>query len=337
MVDDEIWARRAAGELPSLHHQVLPGRDIPTVYADLPAASEMLDEPSIGVASRARVKAVIAAGAQCGAQLHLTGHGGDNLFVGLPTVYRDILLRRPALSWPRLNAYRHMFGWSLGAMIGQLVRHRTYAHWLRDSVTEGTQPSIRTPLLSWGVAPSIPPWVTPYGVGLIKAEFGRAAAHAQPLASTRGRHFELEAILDGARLVRALMVISAETGPLLGAPFYDDRVIEAALAIRVEDRVTPWFYKPALRQAMSGIVPQSLLDRDTKGVGSADVASGLRDHRADLLDLWADSRMAALGLVDSAALAALCRSPDSPELADGSILTTVACEVWLRALERSGR
>jgi asparagine synthase (glutamine-hydrolysing) len=181
----------------------------------------------------------------------------------------------------------------------------------------------------------LPSWITPYARELIGAEIRRAAENAQPLAPTPGRHLELDTIRDGTRLARALADISGQAGVLLATPFFDDRVIEAVLRVRVQERVQPWVYKPLLARAMRGVVPDTLLARTTKGTGDLDTALGLRQHVPLLTELWGNSRMAERGLVDPEALAAMCAQTDYPGLSDGSLMTTVGCELWLRAYGRS--
>jgi asparagine synthase (glutamine-hydrolysing) len=105
--------------------------------------------------------------------------------------------------------------------------------------------------------------------------------------------------------------------------------------VRPEERITPWRYKPLITEAMRGIVPDDSLGRQTKANGSCDAAPGLRQYRAELLALWEDSRMGRLGLIDAAALRELCTRPLPPELEFGGLDQTVACEAWLRSLERA--
>ncbi len=64
---------------------------------------------------------------------------------------------------------------------------------------------------------------------------------------------------------------------------------------------------------------------------------GLRRHRAELLALWDDSRLGALGLVDAAAVREACTRPLPPELQFGVLDQLVACEVWLRSLDSRDR
>jgi asparagine synthase (glutamine-hydrolysing) len=122
-------------------------------------------------------------------------------------------------------------------------------------------------------------------------------------------------------------------GVRMAAPMLDDRVVEACLGVRPEDRISPWAYKPLLTTAMRGLVPDALLSRTTKAEGSIDVALGMRAHGAELSALWDDSRLAALGLVDPVILRSLCAQPDAVELQGGALFNTVACEMWLRSNE----
>ena len=85
---------------------------------------------------------------------------------------------------------------------------------------------------------------------------------------------------------------------------------------------------------MRGIVPDQSLGQETKANGSGDEEPGLRRHRAELLALFEDSRLARLGLVDAGALRELLTGPLPPSLQFGALDQTVACEAWLRSLER---
>jgi asparagine synthase (glutamine-hydrolysing) len=168
--------------------------------------------------------------------------------------------------------------------------------------------------------------------GLIRAEAGAAA---EPLAAGRGQHRELETMRFVSRIARQFDQLAHRLGTTLAAPYYDDRVIEAGLAVRPQDRVTPWRYKPLIVESMAGIVPEASLTRQTKANGTCDEEPGLRRHRADLLALWEGSRLGRLGLIDAEALRELCARPLPAHLPIGVLYQTVACEVWLRSLEHT--
>ena len=54
-----------------------------------------------------------------------------------------------------------------------------------------------------------------------------------------------------------------------------------------------------------------------------------------VLALWDDSRLARLGLIDARQVREMCTRPMPPDLQLGVLYQSVACEVWLRSLERA--
>lgn len=194
----------------------------------------------------------------------------------------------------------------------------------------------RKPMLGWAIPPSAPGWASETAMSAIADGIRWMAASTEPLAPERGHHMDLETIMEGARTVAVLhRMSSAADGPPLAAPYFDDRVISAALSVAVRHRVSAWEYKPLLAASVRGIVPDVVLNRQTKDDGSNDVESGLRRHRDELVALWQDSRLGELGLIDSKRLERLCASPSSFELEEGTMYTTIACELWLRDLEHN--
>lgn len=184
------------------------------------------------------------------------------------------------------------------------------------------------------MAPRLFDWVTPEAERMARRALHGAAASVSPLHPDRGMHSDLEQIRSCTRVIRQWDRMAARAGLPMASPFLDDRVIEACLAVRPSERVTPWAYKPVLRAAMRGIVPEACLGRANKATASMDAANGLREHRADLLALWEDSRLEALGTVDGAELRRLARRPATPGLSDAILYSTIAAEVWLRGLSR---
>jgi asparagine synthase (glutamine-hydrolysing) len=196
-------------------------------------------------------------------------------------------------------------------------------------------PPLEEPLLDWGFTPRLPPWTTPAAVDAVRDLIRAEASAAEPLARGRGQHRELETMRFVSRITRQFDQMAGRFGVTMAAPYYDDRVVEAGLAVRPQERITPWRYKPLIVEAMRGIVPEESRVRQTKANGSGDAEPGLRRHRGELLALWEDSRLGRLGLIDVDALRQTCARPLPPELEFGGLDQTVACEVWLRSLERA--
>jgi asparagine synthase (glutamine-hydrolysing) len=183
----------------------------------------------------------------------------------------------------------------------------------------------------------LPPWVTPDAVEAVRRRIRIAASgEPRPLSPLPVHHEMLRAAqVCGAMTRRASRVTSA-FGLTYEAPYLDDRVIEAAMSIRLDDRIAAGRYKPVLTAAMRGVLPTQALGRATKGDYSEELYAGLKTHRGDLLDLCSDSHLVRMGLVDAAALRRLLAGLHADTVPFIAFDPTLACESWLRSLAVSG-
>jgi asparagine synthase (glutamine-hydrolysing) len=336
LADDVMWAARTVRELRNVEHHVIPADEMPLVYHGLLNLDHPLDEPFAGAVDRDRWLIIVRRAAQRGSRLHLTGFGGDELLYGSVAHLHAVLRTNPRAALRHARGFAAKHRWSRREVLRQLLDVRPYHDWLAsvaDTVTQ-TRPPIDEPLLGWGFTPRLPPWTTPAAVQAVRDLIRDEASGTEPLAVRRGHHRELETMRFVSRLARQLGQMAGTFGVALAHPYHDDRVIEAGLAVRPEERVTPWRYKPLIGEAMRGIVPEASLSRATKANGTGDEDPGLRRHRGELLELWEDSRLARLGLVDADVVREMCTRPMPPHLQLGVLYQSVACEVWLRSLER---
>ncbi|MFH8611469.1 lasso peptide isopeptide bond-forming cyclase [Streptomyces sp. NPDC018029] len=329
---DLYWAEQATKHLPDVEHVVWDADASPLVYDDLLGIDDLLDEPTIGVMDRSRVLHHLPAMAARGSRLHLTGIGGDHVAWCSEAYYHRLARTRPLFALRQLRGFRALWQWPLGATVRALADSRPYGKCLADAAGHLREPlpATATTSLGWGMPPRLFDWVTPDAEHMVRRALREAASTATPLHPDRGLHTDLEQIRSCTRIIRQWDRMAARAGVPMASPFLDDRVIEACLAIRPDERVTPWAYKPVLTAAMRGIVPETCLRRTTKAAAAMDAADGLRRHRADLLALWEDSRLERLGLVDGDALRHLAQRPSAPGLRDAILYSTIAAEVWLR-------
>jgi asparagine synthase (glutamine-hydrolysing) len=338
LADDVAWAARTVTGLGNLEHHVVPADEIPLVYHGTLAMNDQLDEPFGDAVDRDRWLTTIRRAAARGSELHLNGMGGDELLYGSLAHLHGLLRTNPRIAVRHLRGFTAKYRWSRGQVLRQVSDSSPYHVWLAR-VADGLtvqRPPMDGPLLDWGFTPRLPPWMAPAAVQevreLIRTE---AASRPEPLGYGRGQHRELETMRFVSRMARHLDHMAAQLGIRIAAPYYDDRVIEAGLAVRPEERITPWRYKPLIAEAMRGIVPDESLARQTKANGSCDEDPGLRRHRAELLALCEDSRLGRLGLIDADVLREVCTRPIPPNLQFGVLYQTVGCEAWLRALEHA--
>lgn len=332
--DDADWAARTVAAL-DLEHHVIPVEEMPLVYHGLRDMDDLLDEPCGACVDRDRWLIIARRAAARGSTAHLTGFGGDQLLYGSMAHLHTLLRTHPRIAWRHLRGFAAKYRWRQTHMLRQLLDSSPYRKWLSQAAKNLATLPIRAQdsLLDWGFPPHLPPWVTPDTVHAVQELIEAEAGTAEPLSPLRGQHRELESMLALSRITRQFDQMAERLGIALVAPYFDDRVIEAGLAVRPQDRVTPWQYKPLILEAMRGIVPPESHVRQTKANGSCDEEPGLRRNRGDLLALWEDSRLGRLGLIDADRLRDICTRPLPAHWPGGVLYQTVACEVWLRTLE----
>ena len=337
MADDAAWAARTVAGLGAIEHHVIPAEEMPLIFHSVEAGDDPLDEPCTAAVDRERWLIIARRAAARGSHLHLTGFGGDELLYGSVAHLHTLARTNPRIAMRQLRGFAAKYRWPRGQLLRQLADRSSYPEWMArvaDTLT-APRPPLHEPLLDWGFMPRLPPWATPAAAQMVREQICAETPTVEPLADRRGQHRELETMRFVSRLTRQLGQMAARIGITLAAPYYDDRVVEAGLAVRPRDRVTPWRYKPLIVEAMRGVVPDESLTRQTKANGDCNEELGLRRHRDQLLGLFEDSRLARLGLIDAAALRETLMGPLPPHLQFGALDQTVACETWLRSLERA--
>ncbi|MGH4024773.1 MAG: asparagine synthase-related protein, partial [Pseudonocardiaceae bacterium] len=336
--DDAFWARKTVAALGAVEHHLVPSEGTPFAFSGNGEHDDVaLDEPCAITLDR-RWLVIADRAAARGSQTHFTGFGGDQVLGGSPAHLHTMLRRQPGTALRNLRGYVALNRWSYRTVVPQLLDNRSYRAWLRRFGADLTADPVSSlgPYFYWAKSMRLPPWATPAAAEAVRSLIRSVAPTVEPLGHGHGQHQELADLGGLARMTRNLAELARQRGIRLAAPYFDDRVIEAGLAVRPQERVTPWRFKPLAVAAMRGVVPDETLTRQTKAIGSHEVEVGFRENRADILALCEDSRLSRLGLIDMAALREACSRPLPTALEFHALYPTLACEIWLRALERDG-
>jgi asparagine synthase (glutamine-hydrolysing) len=332
--DDSRWAETAASHLPNADHRFIGPDEAPAWYATADGHGDP-EGPLAWSRNRSNLEYLAKLDSAGGSNLHLIGVGGDELFGALPGHLWSLFRGHPLKSIPVINRYRAVNRWALGSTVRGLADRTSFARSL--ATTAGTlttaAPGPSAAPLQWRGPVTMPPWVTPGAVETARDLLRQAAAAGpDPLDDDRAQHQVVESLVLSGGALRQLASAFGGLGVEWDAPFLDDRVIDVALSVRVEDRIAAGRYKPVLTAAMHGTVPDVILDRRSKGEYSAEAFEGLRRNRQALLGLCDDLHLERLGLVDARALRdALDRlGPEARHV--NPLENTLACEAWLRSV-----
>ncbi|WP_424869346.1 asparagine synthase-related protein [Streptomyces sp. SAI-229] len=329
--EDLLWARRALPSMPDVRHHVGRLDDMPQFFEGMEAIGQRLDEPSQAYLTAPRIAHSIEDAAAHGAGMYLNGLGGDHLLHGLPVWDHTLFRRRPLLALRRVRTTKMLDDRPLIPVLRELLSSEGYGPWLRRTVQEARRVrEVRTDLrMEWDQQISLPRWLSQDAAAALLTRLRERAAHAEPLGPDRARHAELAMVRDGSRIVRGTQQFAATLGMPFEAPFFDDRVIEACFAVRHEERYSPMEFKPLIKAAMRGSLPDTFLRRSTKMGGSAQAARGLRDHWPVILDIVEQSPLTSRGIIDFPSFTS-GESPQHMGTRDASIDATVNCAVFAR-------
>lgn len=337
--EDRLWAARCLPDLPVTHHLVVPPGAGPGIYAELAAPDPCPDlEGPLSMIRRATVEhsAVQVAGA--GSRRHLMGLGSDELFRPSLMTLHALVRRHPLRSVRQIRAVRSMRRWNWATTVRGLAPIEPYPRWLASRAHQLTSERRWDAEVDWEVVPKMPPWATREAVDAARRLLlDSATERPEPLAGLPVQHEMIRLTQVNGTMIRRASRVGERFGVSFQGPFLDDRVLEAALSIRLADRMAVGWAKPVLSAALRGVAPDDLLARKNKGDHSPELYQALRRHRGRLQDLCADSHLVRLGLADREALASVLFGlhPDARPLMPFD--TTLNCELWLRSLSGQTR
>ena len=290
---------------------------------DLGGVGEHLDIPGSPAAGPLMVP-LLAAIREAGAGVVLTGYGGDQWWAG-DTVHMADLLRRGRLG--ELNRWR-----TGGDALGEHIA------WSWDRFThDGVLPLVPRPVIRavrhFHPAP-LPPWIHPAlarRVDLRDRLRRRPDASGAPSEVWRRLRWRLESG-EEAFAKEKFDRAAVATGVELRHPFYDKRLVELAFAMPEEGRIGPSGNRVAMRAAMRGRLPASILTRGSKADLTQVLLSGLR--RPDVDEHLEGRRVTEVGWVQEGSVRTLVDEVVTGRDAGGAGLLwrIIGVEAWLKEI-----
>ena len=260
--------------------------------------------------------------AQGNARVLLNGLGGDQLLWSIPTASpeladllfkcRPLLLNRQLKTWSRLlkrpylqllwqEALVPLLPHRLRAMVQSQMKT---AHWLEGEFVKKAQ--LRQHML-------LPKDPLGYRLPSSRMQSGQILFIVSSIAT--GNYWE-HAAFD-------------RTYPFLHRP-----LVEFLMAIPFEQKLRPGETRSLMRRALKGVVPETILQRRSKGVVGEAFCRGLDKEWHVLKPMLMNARVCSRGYVNQQALTAavdLARHGKTFHIA--TLLQTIALEIWLRSLE----
>ncbi|WP_165494958.1 asparagine synthase [Actinomadura roseirufa] len=332
--DDRLWADRAAAALPGARHFVLPPTEVPPMFANMADLDDDVEAPYARAHVREQIRHLARRIAGQGSTTHITGDGGDELFFAGPAFLHSLLRRDPLAAYRRMRFDRSLFRWRLLPTLREMAGRRSYGAWAHDCARTLDAPLPKpfdSPEIGWDASIRMPRWARPEAVETAR-RLVRATADAAPMSELRCDHAVLTGLRKGGDATRQTDRITGACGLGWEAPYLDDQVIDAVLALRVQDRGAVDGYKPVLRTVMRGVVPGEILGRTTKAEFSQSAYRGLRRARPELLELCDGMLLADRGLVDADAVRDAVLGVHTNAQGINFLQRTLSCEIWLRSL-----
>ncbi|MGW1195079.1 albusnodin/ikarugamycin family macrolactam cyclase [Streptomyces sp. NPDC002536] len=348
--DDLAYAARTAAAVPGIDHHAVPGGKETVYYAavDDITALPVTDAPNAYTVTATIKRAVLGAVVDHQTPgVHFTGSAGDGLLSAPPVYIADLLRRHQhRRAWQHAQGHARLRNTSVWAVLAQ---HRPAARttladeWRRTAAELQTgprpwMPQNRRPA-AWSPLLATADWMTGNARHQLAAALTNAADQlTEAPASLAAWSEEQDLARVGTDVNGWRELAQSEYGMELAAPYLDNEVRRACLAVPAEVRGTPGRFKALLTEAFtcSGIVPGFVLNRRTKGGFSGVSYAGLVEHAPVIRRLLgSSSRLGAMGLITEEPVAAMLTwAAAGLPLAKGALHLAVAAEVWLRQLEQ---
>lgn len=343
-VEDASAAAHIASTVPNMPHKQLEIPDTALPYSDLDRLL-IVDEPADHLVAGAWLQWWRRYLADDGSDVHLGGDGGDGVLLALPSYLADLASPRTMRAlWRHANGWARLRHQAPHTLVRAAVALRRTPY--RDALTRaadrliqgGSGPTGWARLVSWIDLGGVGTWATAEARHLVAGCLRQHVdEHDAPVVPGRFGIGDATAWLSlnaFARGLRSEVAVATACGITLQSPYLDDGVLRACWSAPASVRTTPEQPKPLLRHAVGGLVPDSVVNRRTKGDYTVLSYRGLR-RNADAIDhMLASSRLGTLGLIDVQAVRTeLQKGAAGLPIRLGAFDTVLGMELWLRSTE----
>lgn len=337
--EDLLWAKKALDNIHGVsRHLISSVDDQPEFFGGLDT-DIFPDEPTQAAMAAPRYLDTFSHDRDVGAEVHLTGVGGDHLFQGLPHWEKAIFHKSPRLALQRIRQQPLLQGYRITKVIKELRSKPSYQQWYIAALKRaegGALGSDQLPiprLNDWSVPIHVVPWLTDEAWGSIAESLHSEVDRLQPLAKSATEHFDLYIAREGSKIARGIQQFGEQAGVRVDAPLLDDHVVEAILSVAYEERDSPREWKPLIKEAMSGLLPRDYLERTTKVGGGPQSIRGFRNNYRNLFELWEETGLFENQILDKDRLIADL-PPDSVREPSRFVFALTNTALFLRSVKR---
>jgi asparagine synthase (glutamine-hydrolysing) len=258
-----------------------------------------------------------------GYRVVLSGVGGDEVTGGVPTPTPEL---ENLLARAKFAALAHQL------KVWALSKRKPWFYLFFEATKGFCPPS----LVALGNSRRPAPWLAPAFMGRNREAlrgYRRRLKLIGPLPSFQ----ENISTLDTLRRQLACVPPTAEPLYEKRYPFLDRDLLEFVYAIPREQLVRPGQRRALVRRALSGIVPDEVLNRKRKASVAHAPMEAISRGWPELLEMTQNMECSRLGIVDSSIFRkTLEKAREGREIALVWVLRTIYLESWLRKLSGSG-
>jgi hypothetical protein len=320
---------------------LLQREDLPAPYSRLTEAP-FLDDPISFLFMWAAVERGLHHAKSVSADLHVTGDGGDNVLQASDVYLADLL------NWRSIPIFiRHAVGgarkkkqsplsWMLAAI---QLRLTSYESWLEKQSKRVSFPSIysATSLSTWQWSGALfrGDWITQEAREWVSAALATEVSNIKPIHPNPSIHSVWTSLFSTAAVARSTQQLGERLGLKIQFPYLNQSIVQTCFGVRSYERDHPRAFKPLLKQALADVLPETLLQRASKGNYTPDLYYGFQQNYEEICDLFRDSMLEKCGIID---LPRFCQALDKVKsgLPVGlwELNLTISMELWLQQVNR---